>query len=113
MSTCPICSHDMPARRANGCIRCYCSKPCQDIGTGRTNRANNTRVDEVAVIRLLEGWQVASTRAERIEAVRVLTGQGRSAAWIADYLRTTRRSVERYRHEIHLTPKSARKGQAA
>ena len=43
---------------------------------------------------------VTSTRAERIEAVKVLSSQGRSASWIADYMRTTARSVVRYRHEI-------------
>ena len=100
---CPICSqpvteprHDSPSK-----LRVYCSKPCRYQGISRTIRVNGLFVDEVAVFRLLEGWPVASTRSERIEAVRVLTVQGRSAVWIADYLRITRRSVERYRHEIH------------
>lgn len=105
MSTCPICSHDMPAKITRGrrylLTRVYCSKFCAADGMRALILARESEVDEVAVFRLLEGWQVASTRSERIEAVRVLTGKGRSAAWIADYLRTTRRSVERYRHEIH------------
>ena len=97
--SCPICSHDMPKGPPSK-PRVYCSKPCRYQGISRTIRVNGLFVDEVAVFRLLEGWQVASTRAEKIEAVRVLTHQGRSIAWIADYLRITTRSIERYRHVL-------------
>ena len=80
----------------NGIARVNCSRACRD----EANRHVGRPVDEMAVVRLLAGSAVVSTRGERIEAVRVLTAQGRSIAWIADYLRTTSRSVERYRHEI-------------
>ena len=106
MSVCLICSkptgqsHTPPYPP-----RIYCSRACMGLSYRRVHvikqaKEDNT-IDEQAVYRLLEGWVVASTRAEKIEAVRVLTCQGRSIAWIADYLRTTTRSVERYRHEIH------------
>ena len=97
---CPICSHDMPKGPPSK-PRVYCSHLCRNRGISIRMYGAAGQVDEVAVFRLLEGWQVASTRAEKIEAVRVLTRQGRSIAWIADYLRITTRSVERYRHEIH------------
>ena len=112
MIPCPICSHDMRPWRS-GSHHKTCSAICGHILRAASLRARNTDVDEMAVVRLLEGWVVTSTRAERIEAVRVLTNRGRSASWIADYMRTTARSVERYRHESHLNTKSATKGQAA
>ena len=99
MSPCPICSHDMPKGPPSK-PRVYCSHLCRNRGISRRMYGDAAQVDEVAVFRLLEGWQVASTRAEKIEAVRVLTCQGRSIAWIADYLRITTRSVERYRHVL-------------
>ena len=100
MIPCPICSQAMSSKNSIGRPRVYCSQFCHNQGNSRLIRSRAAEVDEMAVVRLLAGSKVLSTRGERIEAVRVLTGQGRSASWIADYLRTTRRSVERYRHEI-------------
>ena len=99
MTMCPICSHDMPKGPPSK-PRVYCSHLCRNRGISIRMYGAAGQIDEVAVFRLLEGWQVASTRAEKIEAVRVLTYQGRSIAWIADYLRITTRSVERYRHVL-------------
>ena len=99
IAVCPVCSHDMPKGPASK-PRVYCSLLCRNRGISIRMYGAAGQVDEVAVYRLLEGWQVASTRAEKIEAVRVLTHQGRSIAWIADYLRITTRSVERYRHVL-------------
>ena len=99
---CPICSHDMPKGPPSK-RRVYCSQLCRNRGISRVRHhplTHDNTIDAMAVVRLLEGWVVASTRAERIEAVRVLTDRGRSASWIADYMRTTARSVVRYRHEI-------------
>lgn len=91
MTHCPGCSTKMPRLQAHSTsLRLFCGQDCP----GRH------QVDDVVVSRLLAGAPVTSTRAERIEAVKVLSSQGRSAAWIADYLRTTARSVVRYRHEI-------------
>ena len=92
---CPICSQ-AKNYLYHSRVRVYCSRACRD----EANRKVDAPVDEMAVVRLLEGWRVASNRPERVEAVRVLTAQGRSIAWIADHLRTSTRSVERYRHEI-------------
>jgi hypothetical protein len=85
--------------------RICCSRSC-GISLGNTKRrarsAEVAEVDEVAVMRLIAGDPVTSTKAERLEAVRALTGRGRSAAWIARQLHMTPRSVQRLRAELHL-----------
>jgi DNA-binding NarL/FixJ family response regulator len=58
-------------------------------------------MDEVAVIRLTTGSPVTSTKAERLEAVRLLIGRGYSTAVVAERLHTTPRSIWRYRAELH------------
>ena len=96
---CPICGQPANLWRHHQ-LRATCGATCGQIFRAVGCMARNADVDEMAVVRLLEGWVVNSTRSERIEAVRVLTCQGRSIAWIADYLRITTRSVERYRHVL-------------
>ena len=101
MIPCPSCSMPMlafwhPQTRTRP--RVYCSRICRDQGIGWAMR--DKQVDEMAVVRLLDGSRVVSNKAERIEAVRVLTERGRSAAWIADCLHTTARSIQRYRAEL-------------
>lgn len=59
--------------------------------------AEQRDVDAVVVDRLCLGDRTTSKMGERIEAVRVLTDRGQSASWIAMLLRTTPRSVQRYR----------------
>ena len=91
MTHCPDCSAWMPKRLAHSTrLRLSCGPTCP----GRNG------VDDVVVVRLLDGSHVVSTKAERLEAVRVLTDRGRSASWIADRLHTTERSIQRYRAEI-------------
>jgi DNA-binding NarL/FixJ family response regulator len=58
-------------------------------------------MDEMAVVRLIDGSPVTSTKAERLEAVRLLIGRGYSTAVVAERLHTTPRSVWRYRAELH------------
>ena len=69
--------------------------------TGRLMRARDADLDEMAVVRLVSGDRVASTKAERLEAVRVLTSRGYSLFTIALRLHMTDRSVSRYRAELH------------
>ena len=91
MTHCPDCSAWMSKRLSHSTrLRLSCGPTCP----------SRNGVDDVVVARLLDGSPVTSTRGERIEAVRVLTARGRSASWIADYLHTTRRSIERYRAEL-------------
>lgn len=99
--TCPMCSCDMPAKTLDGHTRVYCSRYCRDRGCAALTRERNACLDEMAVVRLIQGSPVASTKAERIEAVRTMTARGLSAAVIAQRLHTTRRSVWRYRAELH------------
>lgn len=54
-------------------------------------------LDEIAIERAMAGDDVHLTPRERAEAARRLTGRGLSAAEVADRLRTTKRSVVRYR----------------
>jgi len=80
-------------------LRIYCSRRC--TLAANPPRDYNGSLDEVAVLRLLDGSPVASTKAERRTAVAVLTARGRSASWIAAHLHITARSVTRYRAELH------------
>jgi DNA-binding CsgD family transcriptional regulator len=71
--------------------------------------AQQREVDEVIVDRLRLGYKTTSTKAERIEAVRSMTGRGLSASWIAMFLRMTPRTIQRYRaiSRLSLTQKAA------
>ena len=90
----------MPARR-NGHRAICCSSLCHNRSNGARRRADNSYVDEMAVVRLVNGWGVEATRGERVEAVAILTKRGRSAAWIAESLHITERTICRYRAELH------------
>ena len=87
------CGNPITTKRSDGRRRTYCSWVC--VVPGRMLADGD--VDEVAVYRLLNGEAVKSTRGERLEAVRTLTEKGNSASRIADLMRTTQRSVTRYR----------------
>jgi len=96
MKPCPICRRPTPTTWPNGTPHTFCSRLC-------ANRACNLRhasLDEVAVIRLTTGSPVTSTKAERLEAVRLLVSRGYSTAVVAERLHTTTRSVWRYRAEL-------------
>ena len=83
--------------------RVYCSQLCRNRGISRVRHhplTHDNTIDAMAVVRLLEGSLVTSTRAERIEAVSILSQRGHSAAWIGDYIHITPRSVVRYRREL-------------
>ena len=72
-TACPICSHDMPKGPPSK-RRVYCSQLCRNRGISRVRHhplTHDNTIDAMAVVRLLEGSLVTSTRAERIEAVRV------------------------------------------
>ena len=97
MIPCPICSKPVPATWPNGRPRTFCSRLCAN----RANNARHTSMDEVAVIRLTSGSPVPSTKAERLEAVRLLVGRGYSTRSVAERLHTTTRSVWRYRAELN------------
>ena len=101
MILCPVCSAPMTPTRSHNKPRAFCSKPCASRANGNVIRTRNADLDEVAVIRLISGSPVTSTKAERREATRLLTERGRSAAWIARQLRITPRSVHRLRAELH------------
>jgi hypothetical protein len=98
---CPVCSALMSPTRSHNKPRAFCSKPCASRANGNVIRTRNADLDEVAVIRLISGSPVASTKAERREATRLLTARGRSASWIAEHVHITERSVTRYRAELH------------
>jgi len=89
----------MPARR-NGHRAICCSALCHNRSNGARRRADNSYIDEMAVVRLIDGWGVEATRGERVAAVEILTRRGRSASWIAAHLHITERSVCRYRAEL-------------
>lgn len=98
---CPTCSKPVPPPAPTTRVpRQFCSKPCASRANGAAVSARHATLDEMAVVRLLAGSPVTSTKAERIEAVRVLTGRGRAASWIAEFLHITERSVTRYRAEL-------------
>ena len=99
MIPCPVCARPMPARR-NGHKAICCSSLCHNRSNGERRRADNSYVDEMAVVRLVNGWDVEATRGERVAAVAILTRRGRSASWIAESLHITERSIYRYRAEL-------------
>ena len=101
MKPCPICRRPTPTTWPNGTLRTYCSRLCSNRVNNARRRADNRYVDEMAVVRLVNGWGVEATRGERIEAVAILTRRGRSASWIAESLHITERTICRYRAELH------------
>ena len=100
MIPCPFCSQPMTARR-NGHKATYCSLLCANRANAATRIADPGFMDEVAVTRLTSGSPVTSTKAERLEAVRLLIARGCSTTVVAERLHTTTRSVWRYRAELH------------
>ena len=58
-------------------------------------------LDDVVVDRLMTGIAVDSTKAERLEATRILTARGRSIEEISQALHNTKRAIERYRDELN------------
>ena len=97
MKPCPICRRPTPTTWPNGTPHTFCSRLCAN----RAQIARHAEMDEVAVIRLTTGSPVTSTKAERLEAVRLLIARGCSTAVVAERLHTTTRSVWRYRAELH------------
>jgi len=81
-------------------LRSFCSRLCANRAKSARIAEANRFLDEVAVIRLTSGSPVASTKAERLSAVDILTTRGLSTAVIAERLHTTQRSVWRYKAEL-------------
>ena len=101
MTSCLACGRPMSTHDQHGNRPQFCSRPCASRANGNVIRTRNLELDEVAVMRLIAGDPVRSTKAERLEAVRVLTERGQSAAWIAQRLHVTERSVTRHRAELN------------
>lgn len=101
MIPCPVCRRPMPQLHFQKTrLRQFCSRRCSVTATNSRRSARDAYLDEVAVIRLTTGSPVTSTKAERLEAVRLLIGRGYSTAVVAERLHTTTRSVWRYRAEL-------------
>ena len=115
---CPICRRPMPPRLRDSRPRVTCSRPCAIIlrswalwmicphhsylrARRRRDRVER-EVDAAVVDRLTCGQHVDSARSERLEATRILSRWGRSAAFIAMQLHVSKRSVERYRRDLLL-----------
>ena len=96
---CPVCQSPMPAmqRRVAGE---FCSRRCCGIALNRRSPEASRELDDVVLMRLIDGWPVASTKAERLEASRMLTERGMSVAHIARGMGIKPRSVSRYRAEL-------------
>ena len=101
MSDCPVCGQPMSPYDTWWHHRTHCSRRCSAITGAAVVRARESEVDDVVVWRLIDGIPVASTRGERLEAVRQLTSRGYSLFDIASRLHTTDRSVSRYRAELN------------
>lgn len=69
-------------------------------GTNPGWRGGDTFVDEMAVVRAMDGDRVRCTPYETREAVRRLTERGHSSAWIANRLGVSSRTVVRHRNAI-------------
>jgi hypothetical protein len=61
----------------------FCSRRCCGIALNSRSPEANRELDDVVVMRLIDGWPVASTKAEPLEALRMLTERGLSIAHIA------------------------------
>ena len=101
MIPCLLCRRPIPPTWPTGRLRTFCSRLCANRANVARFAEANRFLDEVAVIRLTTGSPVTSTKAERLEAVRLLVDRGYSTAVVAERLHTTTRSVWRYRAELH------------
>ena len=100
MIPCLLCHRPIPSTWSPGRLRSFCSRLCANRAKSARITEANRFLDEVAVIRLTSGSPVTSTKAERLEAVRLLVGRGCSTAVVAQRLHTTPRSIWRYRAEL-------------
>ena len=100
MIPCLLCHRPIPPTWSPGRLRSFCSRLCANRAKSARITEANRFLDEVAVIRLTTGSPVTSTKAERLEAVRLLIGRGYSTAVVAQRLHTTTRSIWRYRAEL-------------
>lgn len=96
---CPRCGRPRPIQdRYPYLVRDAAKRQCYPCGIATRNVATYAALDEVAVLRLIDGRPPAhTTPAERRAAVAYLTAHGRSAAWIAERIGVTERSVCRLR----------------
>ena len=83
------------------CQRTHRSAGFCDMHLQRHKRALLAAIpDAVVVDRLMAGIEVEATRAECLEATRLMTARGKSAEDIARALHTTGRTITRYRCEL-------------
>jgi hypothetical protein len=101
MTTCPVCGHLIDQAGApRSRPRQTCSRSCGWILGHWLLSAGQSRVDAMAVERLVTGHPVDSTRGERLTATAILTRRGYSILDIAGLLRVTPKSISRYRFEL-------------
>ena len=100
MIPCLLCRRPIPSTWSPGRLRSFCSRLCANRANVARFAESNRFLDEVAVVRLISGSPVTSTKAERLAAVDILTTRGLSATVIAQRLHTTQRSVWRYKAEL-------------
>jgi DNA-binding NarL/FixJ family response regulator len=104
--TCPNPTHAMRYDGARWSRTCPCASCVEQRGEyfPRASRHANQwhrELDDVAVERALRGDPPARmTKAERLEVARKLTAQGVPAYKIARVVRTSVRTIERYRTEM-------------
>jgi DNA-binding NarL/FixJ family response regulator len=104
--TCPNPTHAMRYDGARWSRTCSCASCVEQRGEyfpRAARRANqwHLELDDVAVERALRGDPPARmTKAERLEVARKLTAQGVPAYKIARVVRTSVRTIERYRTEM-------------
>jgi hypothetical protein len=103
---CPVCGGEMSPFR-NHRSRTYCGKPCRDVALAAYILARESQVDPVVVDRLVGGQSVTSTRAERVQATKVLLGRGRSYRQVAAALHVTPHTVWRYVVQLRQPRKAA------
>ena len=90
---------------------CPCD-PCMDtIRHAEAERDGD--IDEIAVELLTYGDDIWSTHTERVEATRKLRARGYTADRIAELLRTTSRSAQRYISELNAEVPRTTMGRAA
>lgn len=105
---CAICGGQTSDPTVHRCQRCWFASDdfrraiCASLPAARLSRnAREAAVDPVAVARLVAGDPPGRvTRAERQQAVRVLSRRGMSAAQIAETIGATSRTVVRMRARI-------------
>ncbi len=102
--TCPTCRQQATvvfSTPAPGGITRNCRSCARRINLA-AHRARPADIDEVVVLRLIGGVHVHSTRAERIEAtkvIRLLDGAGKTM--VANRLHIAVRTAERYLTELN------------